>query len=123
MSRLMRALRLVLGCALLVLVLATFVPVEYRWRVASAFGLAAWSGFVVVYAALAPWWRSPIGRNLMTLAIALLAAFALMSAGAWLGPFPPWVWLTVVGLLGVTGVDRTALLIHAHRNAAKGRRD
>ena len=37
-------------------------------------------GFVMIYASIAPWWRTPIGRNIMALAVANLLVFALISA-------------------------------------------
>lgn len=36
--------------------------------------------FVVVYGSLAPWWRSPIGRNMMAMGVAHLIVFSLINA-------------------------------------------
>ena len=79
--------------------------------------IAALSGltFVITYAVIAPWWRSAVGWNLMTMAAALTAAFTLLAGRAWLGPLGMPVWIAVILLITGALIHRTALLIFAHR--------
>jgi uncharacterized membrane protein HdeD (DUF308 family) len=83
--------------------------------------LAALSGlaFVVTYAVLAPWWRSAVGWNLMTMAGALTVAFGMIATRAWVGPLPLWVWVVVVLLITVALIQRTVLLVVEHRRARR----
>ena len=79
--------------------------------------IAALSGltFVITYALVAPWWRSAVGWNLMTMAVALTAAFGLIAGRAWHGPLGLPIWIAVVLLITGALIHRTALLIVAHR--------
>lgn len=85
------------------------------WQILITFAALSGLAFVVTYWILAPWWRSAVGWNLMTMAMALTVAFGMLALRAWFGPLGLGVWIAVI--LAITGalIHRTALLIVAHR--------
>lgn len=80
-------------------------------------GFVVWSGFCLLYAVGATWWRSAVGRNVMGVAFAIACLLALIAAQVtwpdyWLRP---WLQRFVYGGLILLGVQRAAQLIRAQR--------
>ncbi len=81
-------------------------------------------GFVLLYASLAPWWRTPIGRNIMALAVAHLLVFALISANLiwgldWAGR--QGVRVATFATIGLIFIWRAAILVREQARARKER--
>lgn len=79
----------------------------------------AWT-FVVLYHVLAPWWRSEIGRNLMTLAASMALVLTLSIVRMIGGASLDTPWFQVVRLAVFAGVPvalgwRTVILIRVQR--------
>lgn len=89
------------------------------WQVLITVAALSGLAFVVTYAVLAPWWRSAVGWNLMTMAVGLTLAFSLVAARAWLGPLSIWVWIGAVLSITLALIHRTVLLIVEHRRARR----
>lgn len=49
---------------------------------------ASWSVFAVIYGLLAPWWRSPVGRNYLALAVLLASILGLIVWSTFVAPSP-----------------------------------
>jgi hypothetical protein len=92
------------------------------WHVLITYTAFAGAVFVVTYAFTAPWWRSAVGWNLMTLSVALTLAFGMLAGRAWFGPLGLVAWFIVVGLIAATLTQRTVLLIIAQHRARQERR-
>lgn len=73
--------------------------------------------FIVVYLTLAPWWRTPLGRNIMALDVAL--SLALLPAtlhylfGVTVADNPVFGWFVVamVALVALIVMQRTLILL------------
>jgi hypothetical protein len=75
------------------------------------------TAFPVLYAAWAPWWRSPEGRHLMGFTVTVAAFLDLILAVRWLGPFPglPAVLVVLYAAVALLLWRRLFLLIRAQR--------
>lgn len=91
------------------------------WQVLITVAALSGLAFVVTYAYLAPWWRSAVGWNLMTMSIALTTAFGMLALRAWIGPLGLLVWVLVILLITAALIQRTVLLIVEHRRARRAR--
>lgn len=79
---------------------------------AAHFATAAWLLFAVLYATLAPWWRSSIGRNMLVHAIVLGVTFLLVSVQLIFGvAWPAREWIRLAIFAGVAGVGWWRLFI------------
>ena len=81
---------------------------------AAFFALAGAMLFTLGYGALAPWWRSPIGRNVFLFSLAHLAVFVLIVASLLWGvdwPGRPVVRAGVYVALGLLFWQRLFILI------------
>jgi hypothetical protein len=92
------------------------------WHVLLTYTALVGLAFVVTYAVIAPWWRSAVGWNLMTMAVALTLAFGMLAGRAWFGPLGMLVWYIVIGLIAATLTHRLALLIIEQHRARRDRR-
>lgn len=77
--------------------------------------------FVLLYATLAPWWRSEVGRHLMTFTFTIFLALALTACNAmgWtrsLGLVPLlWIELAVFAAILLSILWRITILLRAQR--------
>lgn len=81
---------------------------------AAHFATAGWLLFAVLYGSLAPWWRSPIGRNMLVHALVLAVTFALVSVQLLWGvqwPAREWVRLAIFGGVAVVAWWRLFILL------------
>lgn len=81
---------------------------------AAHFATAGWALFAVLYGVFAPWWRSPIGRNLLVHAVVLAVTFALVSVSLLWGvtwPARDWVRLAIFMAVALVGWWRLAILL------------
>lgn len=82
------------------------------WAVYFAF--AGWAVFALLYATMAPWWRSGIGRNMLALALVLAATLGLATVQlAWGVQWPArdWVRLAVFAAVASIGWWRSFILL------------
>lgn len=78
------------------------------------FAFVGWLLFAVLYGALAPWWRSSIGRNMLVLAAVLAVTLGLVSLQLMFGiewPARDWVRLAIFGAVALTGWHRLLVLL------------
>lgn len=78
------------------------------------FGTAGWLLFAFLYGVMAPWWRSPIGRNVFSLAVVLAVVFGLISVQLIWGvswPAREWVRLAIFAAIAATGWWRLYILL------------
>ncbi len=96
---------------------------------AAFFALAGALAFTIGYGTLAPWWRSPIGRNMFVFSVSHLSIFVLICASIlwgleWAGR--PAVRVGTYALIGALFWHRALVLVTdqvmARRDAAEGRR-
>lgn len=76
-----------------------------------------WLVFTLVYGCLAPWWRSPIGRNVLVHGAVLAVTFGLVSAQLAFGvawQARGWVRLIIFGSVAAVGWWRLAILLRDH---------
>lgn len=81
---------------------------------AAHFAAAGWLLFTALYATMAPWWRSAIGRNMLALAATLAAVFLLVSVQILFGvawPARDWVRLLIFGMVAGVGWWRLGILL------------
>lgn len=78
-----------------------------------AVGFASMLSFVFLYAR-APWWRSPVGRNLMALPAVLGGLLGLWLLGR-LVHLPAWLWAAGLASLDVVMWWRVAILYRLQR--------
>lgn len=81
---------------------------------AAHFATVGWLLFALLYGVMAPWWRSPIGRNMFTLAFVLAAVFSLISVQLLFGiqwPAREWVRLAIFGAVATVGWWRLFILL------------
>lgn len=72
---------------------------------AAYFAAAGWLLFTVLYATMAPWWRSAIGRNMLVLGGILAAVFLLISFQLLFGvEWPARAWIRFAIFSAVAGV-------------------
>lgn len=86
-------------------------------EVAAIVAFLAWLTFVIWYAMRARWWRSPEGRNVMGVAVALTWALGIIVA-AYLWPdyaIRPWLVLITYVVLAALGVQRTVQMERRQR--------
>lgn len=76
--------------------------------------LVAWV-FVLAYTFRAPWWKTPIGRNLVAMAGSLAVAFTLLAVSRWAGPWPAWVWVLLVANIAAVLTQRVVIMWRATR--------
>lgn len=79
-------------------------------------------GFVISYGFLVPWWRSPIGRNMMAMAVAHLIVFSLIIANLWFGldwAGRPFVRALVYASIAVIFAWRTSIFLGEYLNARR----
>jgi hypothetical protein len=96
---------------------------------AAFFALAGAVFFTVGYGTLAPWWRSPIGRNMFLFSVSHVALFTLVVLALTLGldwAGRPWVRLAVYLMIGLLFWQRAFILVTdqmlASRDAREARR-
>lgn len=80
--------------------------------------------FVILYAILAPWWRSAHGRNVMLLMGVLALLFTLIAGTVLFGvewPFRPAIRVIIFGLVGLAIWWRIVLLIKDQISGRKQR--
>lgn len=75
-------------------------------------GFAAALTFVIGYLR-SGWWRSEVGRHLMSMTALLGALLGLIVAGRIFGPLPQGVWAVGMGVLDVLLIRRVLLMIKA----------
>lgn len=75
-------------------------------------GAGAALAFVIGYAR-AGWWRSEVGRHLMSMTALLGALLGLIVIGRAFGPLPQGVWAVGMGTLDILLVRRVFLMIKA----------
>lgn len=82
------------------------------WAIHLAF--AGWVVFAVLYATMAPWWRSSYGRNVLALAVVLAVTLGLVSVQHAFGvrwPAREWVRFAVFGAVALVGWHRLYVLL------------
>jgi hypothetical protein len=81
--------------------------------------------FVIVYTAVAPWWRTPMGRNIVSLdlvtALALLpsALHWIFSITVYFSEWYAWFSYSAVGLVPVVIAWRAVILVRLQLRAAR----
>lgn len=83
-------------------------------NLAACFAAAGWLLFTLLYATMAPWWRSPIGRNMLSLGAVLAAVFLLVAAQLAFGiewPAREWVRAGIFTAVAVAGWHRLYVLL------------
>jgi hypothetical protein len=86
----------------------------------------AWA-FCVLYHFLAPWWRSTMGRNVMTYGLVVAAVLSLSVVRLAFGAAVDTPWFSVLRLVVFAGVPlaigwRIAILVRLQIRNPKGRR-
>lgn len=82
--------------------------------------------FALSYGFLVSWWRSPIGRNMMAMAVAHVAIFTLIVLNLWFGldwAARPIVRVTIYASIAVIFAWRTAIFLGQHFAARKEQKE
>lgn len=78
---------------------------------------SAWAVFLGAYSLRARWWRSPEGRNVWLVTLALVFAFGVIVAAYIFGDYAirPYAILVVYLSLAALGVQRTVQMLRQQR--------
>lgn len=92
-------------------------------EIAAVVAFLAWAAFVTWYSIRARWWRSPEGRNVWGVGLALAIALGMIVAAYTWPDYAarPYVVLTVYVGLAALGIQRTIQLERAQRRRRKER--
>ena len=89
-------------------------------------GVASIIAFVVQYTILAPWWRNPIGRTLVTKDVLLIALFTPSILSVFIhfnrltSIIAAWVTVALLGLVTPVMIWRMAVWYRMHKEGAAG---
>jgi hypothetical protein len=88
--------------------------------------ILAWT-FCILYHAMAPWWRSQMGRNVMTYGLVVAAVLSLSVVRVAFDAVVETPWFSILRLVLFAGVPvaigwRIAILLRVQRQNGKDRR-
>lgn len=99
---------------------------EIQYLIFGGFNIVACLAMMISYTATNPWWRTHLGRMLMTYAVAEMAMAALLMTTVVWHFSPHWfrgVWFALQVLVGFTFWYQTATIIKLYRRRRAAERE